>query len=68
MMADNFIKNIRKRLNMTQEEFGKMLGLRQVCISSWERGRCKPNTSNAVEIIKLAAKYGIQVTLEDLLI
>lgn len=68
MRTNTFIRKLREQLGYTQEEFAKILGTRQVSISSWERGRCKPMTPNALKIIKLAGKHSIKVTLEDLLI
>ena len=68
MKTNTFIRKLREQMGYTQEEFAKMLGTRQVCISSWERGRCKPSTPNALKIIKLAGKQTIKVTLEDLLV
>lgn len=46
------IKNIRKRLNLTQDEFAEKLGLARNSIASYEGGRRTPNDA----IIKLICK------------
>lgn len=46
------IKKIRKRLKITQEEFGKRIGLARNSIASYETGRRKPTNSVIVSICR----------------
>ncbi len=44
------IKNLRKRNFLTQEEFGKRLGVSFATINRWETGRTKPNLETMKKI------------------
>lgn len=46
------IKKIRKRLKITQEEFGKRIGLARNSIASYETGRREPTNSVIVSICR----------------
>ena len=48
--------NLRKELNLTQEELAKKIGYTRTAISAWEIGRNEP--SNA-DTIKLANYFGV---------
>lgn len=48
--------NLRKELNLTQEELAKKIGYTRTAISAWEIGRNEP--SNA-DTIKLANFFGV---------
>lgn len=37
------IKQIRRRLSMTQEQFGKAVGVRMLTIHRWEHGKSRPH-------------------------
>lgn len=46
------IKKIRKHLKLTQEEFGKRIGLARNSIASYETGRREPTNSIIVSICR----------------
>lgn len=50
------IKAIRKRLNSTQEEFAKKLGVRFETVNRWENGKTKPSPLAMEKIKRLAKK------------
>lgn len=50
------IKKIRKRLKLTQEEFGKRIGLARNSIASYETGRREPTNS---VIISICREFGV---------
>ena len=37
------IKNLRKSMNLSQEELSKKIGIPRYTISDWEQGRLEPN-------------------------
>ncbi len=58
----NKIKQFRERLNITQEELCKMLGVTQSAVAMWENGRTLPRTD---KLRKLAQIF--HCTIDDLL-
>lgn len=48
------IKNIRKELNLTQEEFAEKLNLNPQFVSQFETGRVGISVENLINICKLA--------------
>lgn len=48
------IKELRESLQKDQEEFGKMLGLKQPIISQWENGTRFPSSTGIQNLVKLA--------------
>lgn len=53
----NRLRHIRRRLGLTQAEFGERLGIDQGCISDWERGRCEPHPVRRARVEHLLAKF-----------
>lgn len=51
------ITAIRKKHNMSQNSFGKMLGVSGRAVSKWEQGISKPSSEN---ILKLMNVFGVQ--------
>ena len=47
------VKDARKRLKMTQDEFAKKLGINRANIASYETGRSEPPGSVMLRIIEL---------------
>ena len=41
------IQRLRKRLDMTQVQFGNLLGVNHMTVSRWERGRVAPEGATA---------------------
>lgn len=50
------IKRTRLDLQLTQEEFGKVLGISKQSICSWEKGRNLPDIINILKIIDISGK------------
>ncbi|MGY4786433.1 helix-turn-helix domain-containing protein [Bacillus safensis] len=49
------VKNIRKKMNMTQKQFSKTLGVSVKTIEAWENGRNKPN-GVAMRLLEICKK------------
>ena len=47
------IKEIRKRLNLSQEEFAKKLGVSFTSVNRWENGQTKPSKLAQRQILNL---------------
>jgi len=47
------IKKIRKKLNLTQEQFAKKIGVAFETVNRWERGRTGPSPLAIKEIQRL---------------
>ena len=43
---------LRHAANLTQEELAELLGVTQMCISSWETGRSAPKRTRMREVAK----------------
>lgn len=56
MDAGERIKQVRKRLDLTQEAFGKLAGVSKAAVSQWESGRTKPERD---ALLSLKRKRGI---------
>lgn len=52
MSISNRIKEIRKALNLNQEEFGKKIGVKQGTIAGYENDLRMPRESNILSICK----------------
>jgi len=55
MDLPNRIRHARRNAGLTQEEFGRRLGVGQHCISSWERGECEPLAARRGPLERLLA-------------
>lgn len=44
------LKELRKELNMTQEEFAKKIGFSRTAISAWEIGRNEPSNDDTIKL------------------
>lgn len=56
------IREIRKKNNLNQEEFGKLFNVSQNTVSVWEQNQAKPDTDQLIAIVN---KF--DVSLYDLL-
>lgn len=57
-----FIKECRKKKNLTQEELAKILNVTDKAISKWENGRCLPDVSLFAKLCK-----ELDITVNELL-
>lgn len=61
------VYELRHALMFTQLEFAHHLGISTQHVSMWETGIKIPNMKSCAKIIKLARKYGLDITYEDLI-
>ena len=52
----NRLRVIRRKLGLTQAEFGERLGIDQGCVSDWERGRCEPLPVRRAQLERILVK------------
>ena len=57
----NLILTIRAKLNLSQEEFEKLLGVSLNSVSRWERGEFEPTKLVKVRLKELAKYNGIDL-------
>ena len=55
----DLILTLRAKLNLSQEEFGKLLGVSLNSVSRWERGEFEPTKLVKVRLKELAKHNGI---------
>ncbi len=70
-MTGKEIKELRKKLGLTQEEFAKLLGVGYTTVNRWENGKNEPRGQalEALERLKTLveeAEEGEDFTIEDL--
>ena len=57
----SLILSLRAKLNLSQEEFGKLIGASLISVSRWERGEHEPTKLVKVRLTELAEKNGVKV-------
>ena len=70
-MKGREIKELRKKLGLTQEEFAKLLGVGYTTVNRWENGKSEPRGQALEALEKLRtlveeAEEGKDFTIEDL--
>lgn len=55
------IPELRAAMNVSQDEFAKLLGVAAVTVSRWENGHVKPTKIIKVKLEKLFNRYDIKV-------
>lgn len=55
------MRELRIKLNLSQFEFGKKLGVTQASVAHWEAGRSNPSIPHGHMIAKLAARIGYKI-------
>ncbi len=50
------VRSIRKRLDLSQTAFAKLIGVTQATVSRWEAGKEEPDTLRLAGIRAIAAK------------
>lgn len=63
MMYSEAIKNLRKKMILTQTEFAKMLGVSFGTVNRWESGKYEPTTKLKRKLQPYFEEYKIK--LED---
>jgi len=54
-ITPGFIISLREAMNLTQEQFGRKLGVTKMTVSRWECGRMRPSAAIAAAIRNLQA-------------
>ncbi len=64
--SPGYITRLREGLGLTQEQFGRRIGVDKMSVSRWERGTMRPSES-AVNAIEKLRKDSVRhdVTLES---
>lgn len=63
-VTPGFLLSLREALGLTQEEFGRKLGVSKMTFSRWERGRMHPGESATHAVRKLqrqAQRAGVRI-------
>lgn len=55
-ITPGFIISLREAMGLTQQQFGRKLGVTKMTISRWERGRMRPSRSMVAAIRGLQAR------------
>lgn len=58
------IPELRAAMNVSQEDFAKILGVAAVSVSRWENGHSKPTKLVKVKLQKLFDRYDIKVEVK----
>lgn len=67
-MADNmsdFVRHLRRRLGLTQEELAHSLGITVGTVNRWENGRFRPSKLARATILEFARRNGLSGQEED---
>ena len=60
------VKNLRTRLDLTQEQMARRLGVTLFSVSRWERDKSKPVPSGSVQILLALIDRGIDPVRDTL--
>ena len=60
----SLITELRSAMNISQEDFAKLLGVASVSVSRWENGHSKPKKIIQVKLKKLFDRYDIKMEVE----
>lgn len=55
------IPELRAAMNVSQDDFAKLLGVAAVTVSRWENGHVKPTKLIKIKLEKLFERYDIKV-------
>ena len=60
------IKELRKRLGLTQEQFAQKVGVTFVTVNNWEKGHRRPHPFLLKKLLSMANKTGLKTGNEKL--
>jgi len=66
-MKKSNIKRLREEIKLTQEQFAKEIGVCKISVSYYESGKVTPSAPVMSRIIKVAKRYRVTITLDELL-
>lgn len=58
------IPELRAAMNVSQDDFAKLLGITAVTVSRWENGHVKPTKLIKIKLEKLFKRYDVKVDEE----
>ncbi len=61
MSYKDAIKKLRKKMLLTQEEFGQLFGVAFSTVNRWESGKFEPTMKIKRELAPYFEKYNIQI-------
>ena len=61
----NLVLEIRNRLDITQEDMAKMIGISYATVNRWENGHSKPNKAMQLRLYEICREQGVD--LEDII-
>lgn len=64
----HILLDLRRKLKISQEELGRSIGVSKTMIYLYESGRFNPSPSRAAKLMKLAARNGIEIKQEELIL
>jgi len=56
-----FVRNLRRELQLTQEEFAHELGITVGTVNRWENGRFRPSKLARATLLEFAHRRGLSV-------
>ena len=65
MNWENAVKKLRSKMQISQEDFAKELGVSFASVNRWERGHFEPTIKCKKEIKKMCDKYQIYSSFDD---
>lgn len=65
MLLADWVKKVREKLDLTQEQLGEFLGVTRANVSAWENDLHEPNT---MQMAQMSARSGIPMPLKSSLI
>lgn len=60
-------ENFRKDLQLSQQQLGELIGVRQSAISQYEKKKRAPKTKTARKFIRVAKEHGKNYSLDEVL-
>lgn len=59
------ILNLRLKLNISQEELARILGVSFSSVNRWETGKCEPTKLAKVKLEHLFAEYEVMIEVKE---
>ncbi len=59
--SSQFVRNLRRELKMTQEEFAHELGITVGTVNRWENGRFRPSKLARATLLEFAERHGCRI-------
>ena len=66
MSFPSFVKNVREKMGLSQEDLARAINVSFASINRWENGKTRPNKLALSVFISYCEKNGISMKKEDL--